>query len=200
MLVYNILKKDASHTMRGEFETMKMRTIKLTSRFITDALQGKAVPFALNLPSDIELLDIKFSLSTNQIVAIVRSDSFEDISETYPIPELTSSIKPKIETTSSPASSVKLEPKPASVLKPKPPIAQEKHAQTQSNQQTGKIENEFSPEQRELLSFKVSGEYVIVKPVQFLKEEWEDINEVVRSIGGKWVKGDIISYWAIPLQ
>jgi hypothetical protein len=179
---------------------MKMRTIKLTSRFITDALQGKAVPFALNLPSDIELLDIKFSLSTNQLIAVVRSDSFEDIPETYPIPELTISYKPKIETASSPASSVKLEPKPASVLKPKLPTAPAKNTQTQSSQQTGKIENEFSPDQRELLSFKVNGENVIVKPVQFLKEEWEDINEVVRSLGGKWVKGDIISYWAIPLQ
>jgi hypothetical protein len=40
----------------------------------------------------------------------------------------------------------------------------------------------------------------VVKPVQFLKAEWEDINEVVRSLGGKWVKGDIISYWEIPAQ
>jgi hypothetical protein len=40
----------------------------------------------------------------------------------------------------------------------------------------------------------------VVKPIQFLKAEWEDINEVVRSLGGKWVKGDIISYWEIPLQ
>ena len=57
-----------------------------------------------------------------------------------------------------------------------------------------------SPDQRKLLSFKVEGEFVIVKPVQFLKEEWEDINEVVRSCGGRWVKGDIISYWEIPAQ
>ena len=63
-----------------------------------------------------------------------------------------------------------------------------------------KMENEFSPEQRKVLSFTVKGDVVIVKPIQFLKEEWEDINEVVRSIGGKWVKGDIISYWEIPLQ
>ena len=48
--------------------------------------------------------------------------------------------------------------------------------------------------------YVVEGEFVIVKPVQFLKEEWEDINEVVRSCGGRWVKGDIISYWEIPAQ
>ena len=62
------------------------------------------------------------------------------------------------------------------------------------------MENEFSPDQRKVLSFTVKGDYVIVKPIQFLKAEWDDINEVVRSLGGKWVKGDIISYWEIPLQ
>jgi hypothetical protein len=40
----------------------------------------------------------------------------------------------------------------------------------------------------------------VVKPVQFLKAEWDDINDVVRGLGGKWVKGDIISYWEIPLE
>jgi len=40
---------------------------------------------------------------------------------------------------------------------------------------------------------------VIVKPTLFLKEEWNDINDVVKSLGGKWVKGDIINYWEIPL-
>jgi hypothetical protein len=32
-----------------------------------------------------------------------------------------------------------------------------------------------------------------------LKAEWNEINDVVKSLGGKWVKGDIVSYWAIPL-
>ena len=72
--------------------------------------------------------------------------------------------------------------------------------QTQPNQQVSRIQNEFSPDQRKLLSFKAEGEYVIVKPIQFLKAEWEDIYEVVKSIGGRRVKGDIISYWEIPLQ
>jgi hypothetical protein len=62
------------------------------------------------------------------------------------------------------------------------------------------MENEFSPDQRKFLSFTVKGDVVLVKPVTFLKAEWEDINEVVRSLGGKWVKGDILSYWEIPLQ
>jgi hypothetical protein len=62
------------------------------------------------------------------------------------------------------------------------------------------MEEEFTPEQRKLLSFKVEGDFVIVKPIQYLKAEWNELNEVVRSLGGKWVKGDIISYWEIPLQ
>jgi hypothetical protein len=62
------------------------------------------------------------------------------------------------------------------------------------------MENEFSPEQQKLLSFTTKGDCVVVKPVSFLKAEWDDINETVRSLGGKWVKGDIISYWEIPLS
>jgi len=62
------------------------------------------------------------------------------------------------------------------------------------------MENEFTPDQRKLLSFTVKEDAVVVKPVVFLKAEWDDINDVVRGIGGRWVKGDIISYWEIPLQ
>jgi hypothetical protein len=39
-----------------------------------------------------------------------------------------------------------------------------------------------------------------VTPIQYLKAEWDEISDVVRSLGGKWVKGDIVSFWAIPLQ
>jgi hypothetical protein len=69
----------------------------------------------------------------------------------------------------------------------------------QPKRNTNLMEEEFSMEQRKLLSFTVEGNYVIVKPAKFLKAEWDDINEVVRSVGGRWVKGDIISYWEIPL-
>jgi hypothetical protein len=75
-----------------------------------------------------------------------------------------------------------------------------KKTQVQPSRYTSRIEDEFTPEQRKLLSFRVEGDYVIVKPIQFLKAEWDDINETVKSLGGKWVKGDIISYWTIPLQ
>jgi hypothetical protein len=177
-------------------ETMKMRTIKLTPKFLTEALQGKAASFASNLPNDIELLDLKFDLFSNQVHAVIRSESFEDLAEAHPIPELniTYTAKPKTEPQSTP---VKNEAKPTII---RPELSPAPKPQAHPNQYTSKIEEEFSPEQRKLLSFKIDGDCVIVKPTQFLKAEWEDINEVVRSLGGKWVKGDIISYWQIPLQ
>ena len=148
--------------------------------------------FTSNLPSDTELLDLKFDLFSKQVLAIVRSDSFEDVAESYPIPEFNLTNTAESKTAPKPTATVKPESKP----EPKPTSAKP----TQPSKTAIKMENEFSPEQRKLLSFTVKGDYVVVKPIQFLKAEWEDINEVVRSLGGKWVKGDIISYWEIPLQ
>ncbi len=169
---------------------MKVRILKLTPEAFIRALQGK-VSAASNLPGDMELLDIKYDLFAKEVVAIVRSDSFEEIKESYPFPEFklttTASIKAPAITTS------KLDVKPAEVKAP-----QKVAVQPQQSQDTGKLEEEFSPDQRKLLRFLVDGEYVIVKPIQFLKTEWEDINDVVKSLGGRWVKGDIINYWEIP--
>jgi len=174
---------------------MKIRILKLTPELLIQLLQGGATGFASNLPADAELLDLKLDLFSKQVLAVVRSDSFEDIGECYPIPEvtLTRNVEPKA--TPKPTATLKpepkLEPKPASVKATPTP---------QSIKTTGKWENEFSPDQRKLLSFQVKGDSVVVKPIQFLKEEWEDINGVVRGLGGKWVKGDILSYWEIPLK
>ncbi len=176
---------------------MKMRTVRLQPRFLTDALQGKTTSFASNLPADVQLLDIRFDLCTNQVYAVIRSDSFEDIAELYPIPEFKITYSPS-KPVSQPTAGIKHEPKTAAVTKPEP--KPEKKASTQPIQTAGKIENEFSPEQRKILSFRVEQDRVVVKPTQFLKAEWEDINEVVKSLGGRWVKGDIISYWEIPLD
>lgn len=172
---------------------MKIRIIKLTPELLVGLLQGKPASFTSNLPSDAELLDLKLDLFTKQIQAIVRSDSFEDITESYPIPEfnLTNTQEPKhakklvgtvVKTES------KLDLKSTNVKSIQP------------SKTAIKMENEFSPEQRKLLSFRVKGDCIVVKPTQFLKAEWDDINEVVRSLGGKWVKGDIISYWEVPTQ
>jgi hypothetical protein len=87
-----------------------------------------------------------------------------------------------------PAASPKVEPEPAA------------KASAPKSQNVKAVEEEFSPEQRELLSFKTDGDYVIIKPTEYLKAEWNEINEVVRSLGGKWVKGDFFSYWEIPPQ
>jgi hypothetical protein len=168
-------------------ETMKMRMIKINPEFLTQMLQGKAEPFTSNLPSDVELLDIKYDLFSNQVFAIIRSDSFEDVADAYPIPEFKVTYTKSSKAEPKPTTSSKLAPKPTE----KPRV--------QTSQDVRGIEEEFSPEQRELLSFTLDGDYVVVKPIQYLKAEWNEINDVVKSIGGRWVKGDIISYWEVPI-
>jgi hypothetical protein len=164
---------------------MKNRVIKLTPKFITDALQGKSVSVASNLPNNIELLDLRYDLFSNQILAVIRSDNFQDLAENQPTPEFKLTF----------ASASMTQPKPET----SPEIMKTPNTRIQQSPTTGKIEEEFSPEQRKLLNFKTENEQVIIKPTQFLKAEWEDINETVRSLGGRWVKGDIISYWVIPI-
>jgi hypothetical protein len=83
------------------------------------------------------------------------------------------------------------------MLQPEPTAAKKTLEQKKPN--TSLMEEEFSEAQRKLLSFSVDRNFLVVKPAKFLKAEWDDINEVVRSLGGKWVKGDIISYWEVPL-
>jgi hypothetical protein len=170
-----------------------MRMVKLNPDFLMKAIQGKAAAFASNLPDDVELLDVKYDLFAKQVFAIVRSDSFEDTADAYPIPEF------KVIYTKSSKAEPQPEPKPVASVKRelKPPA---EHAPIPTGQDVRAVEEEFSPEQRELLSFTVDGDYIVVKPIQYLKNEWNEINDVVRSLGGKWVKGDFASYWAIPLQ
>jgi hypothetical protein len=172
---------------------MKIRIIKLTPESLAGMLQGKSCTFTSNLPSDAEILDVKMDLFTKQVSLVVRSESFEDVAETIPIPEFQISK----------ADTLKSTPKPTATIKPQAmPEAKSMVAtlpQPQPSRMASKMENEFSPEQRKLLSFTVKENCVVAKPVVFLKAEWDDINEVVRSLGGKWVKGDIISYWEIPL-
>ncbi|MGB8780975.1 MAG: hypothetical protein WCD81_10060 [Candidatus Bathyarchaeia archaeon] len=164
---------------------MKMRMIKLRPEFLIEKLQGKVSSFTSNLPDDIELLDIKYDLFSKQVSAIIRSDSFEDVAESYLIPEfnIIYTTNPKAE--SQPTTNSKPESKPTE----KTPV--------QPSQDTSAVEKEFSPEQRKLLSFTADGEYVIIKPNQYLKNEWDEINDTVRSLGGKWTKGDSFSHWAI---
>jgi hypothetical protein len=176
---------------------MKLRIIKLTPEQSVALLQGKPSPWTSSVPSDLELLDAKMDLAAKQVQLVVRSDSFDDVEEAVPIPELP--LIAKAETQPAPlpkpiAGVLRVEPKletSPSIVKPTPPP---------SSRYAAKMENEFSPDERKLLSFTVKGNSVIVKPVVFLKAEWDDINETVRSLGGRWVKGDIISYWEIPLQ
>jgi hypothetical protein len=179
---------------------MKLRIIKTTPERLVHLLQGKTSN--TNLPNDAEILDVKMDLFAKQVSIIVRSESFEDVSESMPIPEFNLSGGNVPATTdakiaSKPALTVS---KPEAKVEPKTSVAKIVPPQPDANRWAAKMENEFSPDQRKLISFTVKGGVIVVKPTSFLKAEWEDINEVVRSLGGKWVKGDIISYWEIPLQ
>lgn len=180
---------------------MKLRILKLTPQQLAGLLQGKTTAVASKLPSDLEVLDAKVDLFTGQVSIVVRSDSFEHVSDSLPIPELA----PTVMAASASPAETKITPRIAAVL-PKVELKSEtgptvaKPSQPPVSRYAAKMENEFSPDQRKLLSFTVKGDYVVVKPVSFLKAEWDDINEVVRSLHGRWVKGDIISYWEIPLQ
>jgi hypothetical protein len=178
---------------------MRFRTLRLSPDFLIKLLQGKSGCITSNLPADTELLDLKYDLFSNQVLAVIRSDSFEEVAESRPAPEFTLTFTAVGKSTPLPAAaSVKPELTPP--FAPKSEAALVKKAAPKPSGNTGMIEEEFSPDQRKLLSFRLEGDCVIVKPTQFLKAEWDDINETVRSLGGKWVKGDIISYWAIPLQ
>jgi hypothetical protein len=160
-----------------------------------ELLQSKT--FSSNLPKDCELLDIKYDMFTHEVSVIIRSDSFEELSETYPIPELiltkTANVAASPAPAQAPAPAAPVEVK--SEVKPAPkPVVQPQISPASS------MEDEFSPDQRKLLNFVQKEDCLIVKPAQFLKEEWAEINDLVKSLGGKWVKGDIISYWEIPNQ
>jgi hypothetical protein len=198
----------SSAAKRIERLNMKLRILKLTSEQFASLLQGKPGSFSSKLPTDLEVLDVKVDLFSKQVSLVIRSDSFDDVAESMSVPELTLSVATG-STAAIPATmqaaETKLVPKPlipTAKVEPKheisTPIA--KPTPPPVSRYAAKMENEFSPDQRKLLSFTVKDESVVVKPVMFLKAEWDDINAVVRSLGGRWVKGDIISYWEIPLQ
>jgi hypothetical protein len=179
---------------------MKLRIIRITLERFVHLLQGKTSKS--NLPNDAEILDVKLDMFAKQVSIIVRSDSFEDVAESMPIPEfnlLGSNVPIAMEAKATPKPYITAS-KPEIKVEPKASVAKLVPPQPDANRWASKMENEFSPDQRKLLSFTVKGNVIVVKPTSFLKVEWEDINEVVRSLGGKWVKGDIISYWEIPLQ
>ncbi len=189
---------------------MKLRLITLTPDQLVLLLQGKGN--SLNLPADAELLDVKVDLFTYKVSIVIRSGSFEDVAVSTEIPELQTSAQSVVSSEVKPVAPAPVQA-PVSVAEPKvepkpvaPPVPVEvkplvpRPTQPPLSRYAAKMENEFSPDQRKLLSFSLKDNSVVVKPVTFLKTEWDDINDVVRGLGGRWVKGDIISYWEIPLQ
>jgi hypothetical protein len=178
---------------------MKMRAVKFSPKFLIECLQGKPLASLSNLPNDTELLSIKYDLVKNQIVTVIFSESFEDVKDFCPVPEFEVTYH-LVGTKTIAQQNLTLKPDSTKVFVPHPKTeAALGKVQTQPKRSTSLMEEEFSDEQRKFLSFNVEGDCLVVKPVKFLKKEWDDINEVVRGLGGRWVKGDIISYWEVPL-
>jgi len=169
------------------FAKVKMRILKLNSSLIKEMLLGQC-NWISNLPNDLELIDITFDVFAGKATFLVRSDVFEDLEESYPIPEFNLEFN----------KSTKKAPESITKFQKKYEVDEGKIID--SNQEINAFQKEFSPEQRELLNFQIEGDYLIVKPVKYLKNEWNDINVVVKNIGGEWVKGSIISYWKVPIR
>jgi len=164
--------------------SMKFKMLTLNQKSFIELLRGTEKSNITNLPVDVELIDIKYDLFSGQIQIIVRSDDFEDTGS-FPIPNFEdSSVHTPIV-----ASKPLVTSKPKVVETPS----------VNSNKIISAYQKEFNPEQIELLNFSIKGDYLIVKPAQYLKNEWNEINEVVKNIGGEWIKGSIISYWKIPI-
>ena len=164
--------------------SMKFKMLTLNQKSFIEVLRGTEKSNITNLPDDLELIDIKYDLFSGQIQIIVRSDDFEDTGS-CPIPNFEdSSVHTPIV-----ASKPLVTSKPKVVETPS----------VNSNKIISAYQKEFNPEQIELLNFSIKGDYLIVKPAQYLKNEWNEINEVVKNIGGEWIKGSIISYWKIPI-
>jgi hypothetical protein len=209
---------------------VKQKILKITPEEIIRALQGN-LNQKLYLPVDTELLGIKYDVFTKQVIAVLRSDTFEDVPEGTSIPEFTckssaSALPQQSQTTIVPATNMSVnaldEVSTEDSGNQISPVVQQKSliqtltvnssssstnigtgvktlgSKPESNMDTCGFEDEFTKEQRKVLRFTSVDDFVIVKPIQFLKTEWEDINDIVKSIGGKWVKGGTIDYWAIP--
>lgn len=167
---------------------MKMRLLKLEPTFLLKILNGKKESLISNLPNDVELIKIKYDLFSGKVLLVIRSDTFANVEDSYPIPEFNPKYSQSIKKISD------------SLVVSKPVVKETREQKTTVNQDILAYQKEFSPEQRELLRFKIEGGYLIVKPATYLKKEWNEINEVAKNIGGEWIKGSIISYWKIPLQ
>lgn len=167
---------------------MKMRLIKLEKDNFLKLIQGKNKLVITNFPEDAELIKIDYDLISGKILVIIRSNTFEDAKGFVSIPEFNAKYA-QIEKRSN-----------LSLIASKNKVKTKSYQKEMENKDIIAYKKEFTPEQRELLRFSIKGDYLIVKPATFLKKEWNEINEVVKNIGGEWIKGSIISYWKIPLQ
>ncbi len=61
------------------------------------------------------------------------------------------------------------------------------------------LKNKFAPQHRKLLTFEVESGILHARPVQALGSEWNEINDFVQNLGGRWIKDETGGYWEIFL-
>jgi len=154
---------------------MNVRALKIKSEVLIELLRREP-SLSPSLPMDSELLDIKFDLLSQEVLAIVSS-SLIDNNDSYTTLE-----KPEL---ASPAKDEEMQCKSIAKLTPCK-IAE-------------KLQNELTSKYGKILSFSVKSNNLIACPIYPLSVEWKEINAFVENYGGRWVKGEFTSYWEIPI-
>jgi hypothetical protein len=156
---------------------MKLKALKFTPELFTKLLLQEP-SLSGNLPKDIELIELKLDLLSNQIIAVVRSDQFGNdasdlVNEQEPLPPRGSSANK----TSKQCTSV--------------------HKLT-ACKIADNIKQEFS-RYHHMLNFSINGKYIIPTPANDLGNDWGEIDKLVKEFGGKWIDSQTPSFWEMPI-
>jgi hypothetical protein len=156
---------------------MNVKALKFTSEFLIELLR-RDPSLSSSLPVDAELVDIKFDLLSQEVLAFVRSDSLIETASSESAFE-----KQEV------ASSAKDEGMQCtSVAKLTPCRIAER------------LQNELVSKYGKLLSFSVKSNNLIAYPVYPLGVERGEIDAFVKNCGGRWIEAEVSSYWEIPLM
>jgi hypothetical protein len=156
---------------------MKVKALKLTPELFKKFLLQEPT-LSENLPKDIELVDLKLDLLSNQIIAVLRSDQFSNdasdlVNKKEPLPpKETSANKTNTQCTS--------------IHKLSPCKIAES------------IKKEFSQYHR-VLNFSINGKYIIATPTHDVGSQWGKIDKLVKEFGGKWIESQTTSFWEMPI-
>jgi hypothetical protein len=156
----------------SEWITMSIKQLRLPSELIIQSIINDS-SLGANISLGAKLIDLKFDLLSNQVLATILSDPTAPPKK-YPPPTDEQGLVSEDEM------------KCSSLAKLTPCKIAER------------IQKELST-YSDKLQLTVKSKFIIAKPTGALSSEWEEINNLVTDIGGKWVKGENSSYWEIPI-